>query len=62
MRRKLIRLGRERQITARELSGRVGEIVDGISTIHAHDTTNYERADVATRLGRIFQIRYDLYQ
>ena len=62
MRRRLIRLGRERQITARELSGRVGEIVDGISTIHAHDTSNYERADVATRLGRIFQIRYDLYQ
>ena len=29
----LIRLGRERQLTARELSGRVGEIVDGIGTI-----------------------------
>ena len=30
MRRRLIVLGRERQLTARELSGRVGEIVDGI--------------------------------
>ena len=47
MRRRLIRLGRERQLTARELSGRVGEIVDGIGTIHIHDTSNYERADIA---------------
>lgn len=62
MRRRLIRLGRERQLTARQLSGRVGEIVDGIGAIHVHDTSNYERADIAARLGRIFKIRYDLYQ
>ena len=62
MRKRLIRLGRERQLTARQLSGRVGEIVDGIGAIHIHDTSNYERADIADRLGRIFQIRYDLYQ
>ncbi|MFZ5673885.1 MAG: ABC transporter transmembrane domain-containing protein [Pseudomonadota bacterium] len=62
MRRRLIRLGKERQLTARQLAGRVGEIVDGISSIHVHDTSNYERADVADRLGRIFKIRYDLYQ
>lgn len=62
MRKRLIRLGRERQLTARQLSGRVGEIVDGIGAIHIHDTSNYERADIAARLGRIFKIRYDLYQ
>jgi putative ABC transport system ATP-binding protein len=62
MRKRLIRLGRERQLTARQLSGRVGEIVDGIGTIHVHDTSNYERADIAARLGHIFKIRYDLYQ
>lgn len=62
MRRRLIRLGRERQLSARALAGRVGEMVDGISTIHAHDTSNYERADMARRLGQIFAIRYDLYQ
>ncbi|SEL98916.1 ABC transporter transmembrane domain-containing protein [Xaviernesmea oryzae] len=62
MRRRLLVLGRERQITARELAGRVGEIVEGIGTIHAYDTSNYERADIAHRLGRIFKIRYDLYQ
>ncbi len=62
MRRRLLVLGRERQLTARELAGRVSEIVEGIGTIHAYDTSNLERADVASRLGRIFRIRYDLYQ
>lgn len=62
MRKRLLVLGRERQLTARQLSGRVSEIVEGINTIHAYDTSNYERADVTSRLGRIFRIRYDLYQ
>ncbi|MGH6860832.1 MAG: ABC transporter transmembrane domain-containing protein, partial [Phyllobacterium sp.] len=62
MRKRLLELGRQRQLTARELSGRVGEIVDGIGTIHGNDTSNFERADIASRLGLIFAIRYDLYQ
>lgn len=62
MRRRLIVLGRERQLTARELAGQVAEIVDGIQTIHANDATNLVRARVASRLGRIFKIRYDIYQ
>ncbi|KAA0682682.1 ABC transporter ATP-binding protein [Neorhizobium sp. P12A] len=62
MRRRLLDLGRQRQLTARELSGRIGEIVDGIGTIHGNDTSNFERADIAARLGLIFKIRYDLYQ
>ncbi|MBK5568049.1 ABC transporter transmembrane domain-containing protein [Ensifer sp. SSB1] len=62
MRKRLLILGRERQLTARELSGRVSEIVDGIGAIRGHDTSNYERADIASRLARIFKIRYDLYQ
>ena len=62
MRRRLLILGRERQLTARQLSGRVSEIVEGIGTIHAYDTSNVERADIATRLGTIFKIRFDIYQ
>ncbi len=62
MRRRLIELGRERQIGARQLAGRVTEIVEGIGTIHAFDTSNYERADIAARLGYIFRIRYEIYQ
>ncbi|MFN0113419.1 MAG: ABC transporter transmembrane domain-containing protein [Paracoccaceae bacterium] len=62
LRRRLLVLGRQRQLTARELAGRVSEIVEGIGTIRAYDTSNFERADVAGRLGLIFKIRYDIYQ
>jgi putative ABC transport system ATP-binding protein len=62
LRRQLIRLAKERQLTARELSGRVGEIVEGVSAIRTNDTSNYERADISARLGRIFAIRYEFYQ
>lgn len=62
MRRRLLILGRQRQLQARQLAGKVGEIVDGVGTIHAYDTSNYERADISKRLGDIFKIRYDLYR
>ncbi|MEZ5774479.1 MAG: ABC transporter ATP-binding protein/permease, partial [Hyphomicrobiaceae bacterium] len=61
LRRRLLVLGKERQITARELAGRVGEVVEGIGEIRVNDATNWERADIAHRLGRIFFIRYELY-
>lgn len=59
---KVLMLGKERQITARQLAGRIAESVDGAIEIHANDTSNYERADIIDRLGRIFQIRFDLYK
>jgi putative ABC transport system ATP-binding protein len=59
---KILMLGKQRQITARQLAGRVAESVDSSIEIHANDTSNYERADIAHRLGRIFQIRFELYQ
>ena len=62
MRRPVLRLGKERQITARQLAGRIAENVDGVATIHTHDTSNYERADIVDRLGQIFSIRFRLYQ
>src|ERR1041385_5571088 len=62
LRRRLLVLGRERQLTARALAGRIAEVVDGAAEIHAHDTSNYERAEISARLGRIFRIRFDLYQ
>ena len=62
LRRQLLELSRQRQREARDLSGRIGEIVDGIPEIHVNDTSNYERSDIANRLGRIFFIRYELYQ
>ena len=62
MRRRLLVLGRQRQLTARMFAGRVGEIVEGIASVHTNDTSNYERAGVADELGRIFLIRFDIYQ
>ncbi|MDD9908962.1 MAG: ABC transporter transmembrane domain-containing protein [Ahrensia sp.] len=62
LRRRILELGRQRQITARLLSGRIGEIVDGIAAVHVNDTSNYERAELTHRLGKIFFIRYELYQ
>ena len=62
LRRPILRLGKERQIAARELAGRVGEIVDGVEEVRINATSNYERADMSTRLGRIFDIRYEIYR
>ena len=62
LRQRLLVLGRERQLTARALAGRIAEVVDGAAEIHAHDTSNYERAEISARLGRIFRIRFELYQ
>ncbi len=62
LRRRLIELGRQRQLSARDLAGRVGEIVEGVGSIHINDTSNFERADISARLGRIFKIRYEIFQ
>src|SRR5947209_3061628 len=61
LRKRLLVLGRERQLTARALAGRIAECVEGAAEIHAHDTSNYERAEISARLGRIFRIRFELY-
>ena len=55
-------LGRARQLTARDLAGRIGEAVDGIEQIRVNDTGRFERADMAERLGRIFSIRFELFR
>ena len=62
LRKRLIVLGRERQLTARALAGRIAETVDGAAEIHANATSNYERAEISARLGKIFKIRFEFYQ
>jgi len=58
----ILRLNRQRQLTARQLAGRIGEMVDGATEIQANDASNLERADMSSRLGRIFDIRYEVFQ
>jgi putative ABC transport system ATP-binding protein len=62
LRRHLLVLAKQRQLTARQLGGRIAESVDGIVEIRAHDTSNYERAEISSRLGKIFRIRFEFYQ
>lgn len=62
LRRRLIELGKQRQIAARELAGRLGEVVEGIQDAHTNDTTNHERAEITSILGKLFFIRFELYQ
>ena len=62
LRRRLIVLNKQRQISARQLAGRLGEVVEGIQEAHTNDTTNYERAEITSILGRLFFIRFELFQ
>ena len=55
-------LGKERVKHVRKLSERLGEMVSGVSDIHAHDTVQYEMADFTSRLGAIYQIRFQIYR
>jgi putative ABC transport system ATP-binding protein len=61
LRRPVLTLGRQRQISARLLAGRIAETADGVNEIRVHGASNYERADISERLGHIYKIRFDLY-
>jgi ABC-type multidrug transport system fused ATPase/permease subunit len=61
MQRKVNQLGKERVRSMRKVSERIGEVVAGSHEIHANGTTSFERVDFAERLGRVFQIRFDIY-
>jgi ABC-type multidrug transport system fused ATPase/permease subunit len=62
LQRKVNLLAKDRVLTVRKLSDRIGEAVQGVGEIHAHDTTRLERADIARRLGIIFRIRLAIYK
>ncbi len=62
LQRRVNELGKQRVKAVRSLADRIGETVAGIQDIHVHDTSAYARADVSSWLGRIFTIRYEIYQ
>ena len=55
-------LSKERVAMVRNMSGRIGETVSGITEIHANDTSHYERAHISQRLGKIYLIRFAIYK
>ncbi len=62
LRKPIIRLSKQRQVAARSLSGRLGEVVEGISDMHVNDTSNLERSNISSILSRLFFIRFDLFK
>ncbi len=55
-------LGKQRVRTVRILSDRIGETVSGVREIHSHGTVNYHQADFTRLLGRIYDIRFEIYR
>ncbi|HZD26115.1 MAG TPA: ABC transporter ATP-binding protein, partial [Alphaproteobacteria bacterium] len=62
LQRRVNRLGKERVRRVRRLSDRVGESIQGVQEIHAHDMSNYALADFSRHLDGIFYVRYQIYQ
>ena len=55
-------LGKERVRTVRRLSERLGESVSTIAEVHANDTAERHRADFASWVGTIYEIRFRIYR
>ncbi len=62
LRREQVRLGRERQLVSRKLSGRIGELIEGAPAIFTHGTLPYTQAEIGTRLSSLFSIRANLFK
>ena len=62
LQRKVNQLGKQRVRTMRQISDRIGETVAGIGEVHTHDTSAWHKADLAHRLGDVYDIRFEIYQ
>jgi ABC-type multidrug transport system fused ATPase/permease subunit len=54
-------LGKERVRQVRRNADQIAEIVGGVRDIRANDATEYERARFSRELGKVFDIRVDIY-
>jgi len=61
MQRKVNAFSKERVRLVRRLSERIGESVAGVPEVHANNTARLELADFSLRLGRIYEIRFQIY-
>ena len=55
-------LNRQRTIRIRNLAENLGEIVSGINEIHVNDNSHYFKDHFSKLLGRIFNIRVQIYK
>ncbi|MGD9537790.1 MAG: ATP-binding cassette domain-containing protein [Alphaproteobacteria bacterium] len=61
LQRRVNQLAKERVKEVRGLAERLSETVHGVHEIHAHHTVYYHLAEMAFRLGEIFDIRFEIY-
>ncbi|RCK25920.1 multidrug transporter [Thalassospira profundimaris] len=54
-------LGKQRVQNVRRMSEHIGETVGGATDIRAHETQGFELTHFTQRLGRIFEIRKEIY-
>lgn len=62
LQRKVNALGKQRVMAARQLGDKIGDTISGIDEVHANDTSRYERAVISGRLGKIYEIRLQIYK
>lgn len=62
LQRQVNQLGKERVRTVRALSDKIGESVSGVQEVHANDASRLMLARFAERLGRIYDIRFEIYK
>ncbi|MEM7255297.1 MAG: ABC transporter ATP-binding protein, partial [Pseudomonadota bacterium] len=55
-------LKKEMVVNRRRLSEHIGEVVDGVQEIHAHDTSEFELAGFSQRMSQMFRIRLEIFK
>jgi len=61
LQRRVNKLGKDRVQNIRRLSEHIGDSVSGATDIRAHNTQGYELMRYTQRMGRIFEIRKEIY-
>ena len=62
LQKKVNELSRKRVLTVRSLASRIGDAFAGTTEIRSLDTSKYERAEITSRLGSLFEIRTEIYK
>ncbi len=61
LQKKVNALGKQRVQAVRRVSERISESISGVQEVRANDASNLLRAEFASHLGRIYNIRYEIY-
>ena len=62
MQRKVVLLSRERVKNSRRIADRIGESINGVTDIHANDTSRWHLADLSDKLFTNYKIRLEIFK